>query len=199
MSGGVPRARGAGCNELPGPVGLIGDGRAGRLRSLSVGDFFAADHERREDGGTGRMLFHIKQSHAPQDCPYGKGGSTSLFDGESKDVKVHGYWLLKKFRLPAAHDLSGRRDRRHHAPPGVPEAGGSRHHLRDHARRRSPSAASRLSGELDLIMSCRSPTHGVPAGVRRGYRSRGIAFANDLDCNSSDSGSDSPLGCSSPL
>jgi hypothetical protein len=39
------------------------------------------------------MLFHIKQSHAPQDCPYGKGGSTSLFDGESKDVKVHGYWL----------------------------------------------------------------------------------------------------------
>jgi hypothetical protein len=39
------------------------------------------------------MLFHIKQSHAPQDCPYGKGGSTSLFDGESKDVTVHGYWL----------------------------------------------------------------------------------------------------------
>jgi hypothetical protein len=39
------------------------------------------------------MLFHIKQSHAPEDCPYGRGGSTSLFDGESKDVKVHGYWL----------------------------------------------------------------------------------------------------------
>jgi hypothetical protein len=42
---------------------------------------------------SGPMLFHIKQSHAPQDCPYGRGGSTSLFDGESKDVKVHGYWL----------------------------------------------------------------------------------------------------------
>ena len=39
------------------------------------------------------MLFHIKQSHAPKDCPYGKGGSRSLFDGESKDVKIHGYWL----------------------------------------------------------------------------------------------------------
>lgn len=39
------------------------------------------------------MLFHIKQTHAPADCPYGKGGSTSLFDGESTDVKIHGYWL----------------------------------------------------------------------------------------------------------
>ena len=39
------------------------------------------------------MLFHIKQSHAPQDCPLGKGGSTSLFDREAPGVKVHGYWL----------------------------------------------------------------------------------------------------------
>jgi len=39
------------------------------------------------------MLFHIKQSHSPENCPYGKGGSTSLFDGDSKDVTVHGYWL----------------------------------------------------------------------------------------------------------
>jgi hypothetical protein len=39
------------------------------------------------------MLFHIKQSHTPQDCPYGKGGSRSLFDGDSKDVKILGYWL----------------------------------------------------------------------------------------------------------
>ena len=39
------------------------------------------------------MLFHVTQSHAPRDCPYGKGGSTSLFDGDSKDVKVLGYWL----------------------------------------------------------------------------------------------------------
>ena len=39
------------------------------------------------------MLFHIKQSHAPGDCPYGKGGSASLFDGDSKDVRVVGYWL----------------------------------------------------------------------------------------------------------
>lgn len=39
------------------------------------------------------MLFHVKQSHQPQDCPYGKGGSRSLFDRESKDVRIHGYWL----------------------------------------------------------------------------------------------------------
>ena len=39
------------------------------------------------------MLFHIKQTHAPQDCPYGKGGSRMLFDAESKDVKIHGAWL----------------------------------------------------------------------------------------------------------
>ena len=39
------------------------------------------------------MLFHIKQTHAPQDCPYGRGGSRSLFDGESKDVSIVGYWL----------------------------------------------------------------------------------------------------------
>jgi hypothetical protein len=39
------------------------------------------------------MLFHVTQRHEPRDCPYGKGGSTSLFDGESKDVTVVGYWL----------------------------------------------------------------------------------------------------------
>jgi hypothetical protein len=39
------------------------------------------------------VLFHITQSHEPHDCPYGKGGSRSLFDGESKDVKILGYWL----------------------------------------------------------------------------------------------------------
>ena len=39
------------------------------------------------------MLFHIKQSHAPRDCPYGKGGSKSLFDEGCKDVTILGYWL----------------------------------------------------------------------------------------------------------
>jgi hypothetical protein len=39
------------------------------------------------------VLFHIKQTHAPQDCPYGKGGSRSLFDYQSQDVKIVGYWL----------------------------------------------------------------------------------------------------------
>jgi hypothetical protein len=39
------------------------------------------------------VLFHIKQAHAPADCPYGKGGSLSLFDGESTSVRIVGYWL----------------------------------------------------------------------------------------------------------
>jgi hypothetical protein len=39
------------------------------------------------------MLFHIKQTHAPHDCPYGKGGSPSLFDREAPGVRMHGYWL----------------------------------------------------------------------------------------------------------
>ena len=39
------------------------------------------------------MLFHVKQTHTPEHCPYGKGGSRSLFDSQSKDVKIHGYWL----------------------------------------------------------------------------------------------------------
>ncbi|MBV9831567.1 MAG: hypothetical protein JOZ82_08200 [Marmoricola sp.] len=33
------------------------------------------------------MLFHIKQSHAPADCPYGKGGSRSLFDADHPFLK----------------------------------------------------------------------------------------------------------------
>jgi len=39
------------------------------------------------------MLFHIKQTHAPADCPYGKGGSKSLFDANAEGVTVSGYWL----------------------------------------------------------------------------------------------------------
>lgn len=39
------------------------------------------------------MLFHVKQTHAAQDCPYGKGGSRSLFDGQATNVKIQGYWL----------------------------------------------------------------------------------------------------------
>jgi hypothetical protein len=39
------------------------------------------------------MLFHIKQTHEPADCPYGRGGSRSLFDGDNPDVKIHGFWL----------------------------------------------------------------------------------------------------------
>jgi hypothetical protein len=39
------------------------------------------------------MLFHIEQSHAPADCPYGKGGSRSLFDENASGVKVLGFWL----------------------------------------------------------------------------------------------------------
>ena len=80
------------------------------------------------------MLFHIKQSHAPQDCPYGKGGSRSLFDGESKDVKIHGYWLAfpqhTTYLVVETDDIV--------APPDVPQAGGRRDDLRDHTGQRQP-------------------------------------------------------------
>jgi hypothetical protein len=39
------------------------------------------------------MLFHITQSHDPADCPYGKGGSKSLFDESAPGIKLVGYWL----------------------------------------------------------------------------------------------------------
>jgi hypothetical protein len=39
------------------------------------------------------VLFHIKQTHLPEDCPYGKGGSRSLFDYQSTDVDIRGYWV----------------------------------------------------------------------------------------------------------
>lgn len=37
------------------------------------------------------MLFRIKQSQAPADCPFGKGGSRSLFDGDHPDVRIRGF------------------------------------------------------------------------------------------------------------
>ena len=39
------------------------------------------------------MLFHVKQTHTPENCPYQAGGSRSLFDAGSTDVKLHGYYL----------------------------------------------------------------------------------------------------------
>ena len=39
------------------------------------------------------MLFHIEQTHAPADCPYGAGGSHSLFDANAEGVKLLGFWL----------------------------------------------------------------------------------------------------------
>jgi Protein of unknown function (DUF3303) len=39
------------------------------------------------------VQFHITQSHDPSDCPYGKGGSRSLFDENAEGVKLRGYWL----------------------------------------------------------------------------------------------------------
>ena len=39
------------------------------------------------------MLFHVKQSHAPADCPYERGGSRSLFDENAPGVKLLGYYL----------------------------------------------------------------------------------------------------------
>jgi hypothetical protein len=38
------------------------------------------------------MLFHITQVHAPESCPYGRGGSRSLHDASVNDVKVLGVY-----------------------------------------------------------------------------------------------------------
>jgi hypothetical protein len=34
------------------------------------------------------MLFHVEQAHAPENCPYGKGGSPSLRDNSVSEVKL---------------------------------------------------------------------------------------------------------------
>jgi hypothetical protein len=38
------------------------------------------------------MFFHIEQSHAPADCPYGSGGSRSLHDSSAQGVRVVGVY-----------------------------------------------------------------------------------------------------------
>ena len=56
------------------------------------------------------MLFHIKQTHAPADCPYGKGGSKSLFDENASGIKLVGYYLAfpqhTTFLVVEADDVS---------------------------------------------------------------------------------------------
>lgn len=39
------------------------------------------------------MLFHITQTHEPEHCPYGKGGSPALFDREAPGITLLGHWL----------------------------------------------------------------------------------------------------------
>ena len=34
------------------------------------------------------MLFHIEQTHEPEDCPYGHGGSRSFLDASVEGVEV---------------------------------------------------------------------------------------------------------------
>jgi hypothetical protein len=38
------------------------------------------------------VLFHIEQVHAPADCPYGRGGSSTLYDSDVADVNVVGIY-----------------------------------------------------------------------------------------------------------
>jgi hypothetical protein len=38
------------------------------------------------------MLFHITQVHAPEDCPYGNGGSRKFHDASVEGVTVHGVY-----------------------------------------------------------------------------------------------------------
>ncbi len=38
------------------------------------------------------MLFHVEQTHSPENCPYGQGGSRSLHDGSVDGVEVKGVY-----------------------------------------------------------------------------------------------------------
>ncbi len=38
------------------------------------------------------MLFHVKQVHTPENCPYGHGGSGSLFDATAPGTKLVGFY-----------------------------------------------------------------------------------------------------------
>lgn len=39
------------------------------------------------------MLFHIKQSHTPENCPYQRGGSRSLQNHEAAGISVKAMYL----------------------------------------------------------------------------------------------------------
>ena len=70
------------------------------------------------------MLFHITQVHAPEDCPYGSGGSRKFHDSSVSEVTVHGVYgafmehtiymiveaddldMLNKFLLPGMKSYS---------------------------------------------------------------------------------------------
>ena len=38
------------------------------------------------------MLFHVEQTHSPENCPYGQGGSRSLHDASAAGVEVKGVY-----------------------------------------------------------------------------------------------------------
>ncbi len=57
------------------------------------------------------MLFHIEQIHKPEDCPYGRGGSSSLRDDTVTDVKlVAAYGAFMEhavYMIVDANDIDG--------------------------------------------------------------------------------------------
>ena len=80
------------------------------------------------------MLFHIKQTHAPADCPFGSGGSRSLFDNDHPYVTVHGFWLA----FP-----------QHTNYLGVPQAGLRHHDVRDHSGQRPAGRPQQIAAPGD--------------------------------------------------
>ena len=72
-------------------------------RAMAVGHFPSPGR----DATLSHMLFHITQVHAPEDCPYGTGGSRKFHDSSVSEVTVHGVYGA----FMGAHDLHGRRGR----------------------------------------------------------------------------------------
>src|SRR4051812_4904703 len=70
----------------------IRPGRGGRPADAALGRL-GWSPQRAPHEVPAAMLFHIKQTHAPADCPYGKAGSLGLFDRDADGVKLIGYYL----------------------------------------------------------------------------------------------------------
>ena len=91
------------------------------------------------------MLFHIKQVHAPENCPYGEAGPPSLRDESVPEVD-----LKAAYGAFMEHMVYMVRDRRPREAQQVPASWHESLHHHDHSgERRAASALERLTRRPD--------------------------------------------------